>query len=78
MVRRQGQSGLTVRAFCREHELREPAFYFRRCELARREVADRRSAALVPVQVLQDAAAPAGRRRANPTSAAWCLRVRRG
>ena len=27
-VRRQGQSGLTVRAFCREHELRETAFYF--------------------------------------------------
>jgi hypothetical protein len=52
-VRRQGQSGLTVRAFCREHELRETAFYFWRCELARRQAARPASAAFVPVQVVE-------------------------
>jgi len=61
-VRRQGQSGLTVRAFCREHELQETAFYFWRRELARREVADRRSAAFMPVQVVEETPAPAGGR----------------
>jgi transposase-like protein len=77
-VRRQGQSGLTVRAFCREHELRETAFYFWRRELARRDATDRRRAAwlpvrratpadqrraaFMPVQVLQEAPAPAGGR----------------
>jgi len=61
-VRRQGQSGLTVRAFCCEHALRETAFYFWRRELARRELADRRSAAFVPVRVVQETPAPAGER----------------
>jgi transposase-like protein len=55
-VRRQGQSGLTVRAFCREHELRETAFYFWRRELAKREAARRRSTTFLPVRVT---AAPA-------------------
>ncbi|MCY2950574.1 MAG: transposase [Planctomycetota bacterium] len=58
-VRRQGQSDLTVRAFCREHALRETAFYFWRRELARREVAD---AAFVPVRVVEEAPTPAGGR----------------
>jgi hypothetical protein len=61
-VRRQGQSGLTVRAFCREHELRETAFYFWRRELVRREAARPASVAFMPVRVLQDAPAPAGGR----------------
>ena len=37
MMRRQQRSGLTIRAFCGEHDLRETAFYFWRAELARRE-----------------------------------------
>ena len=60
-VRRQGQSGLTVRAFCREHELRETAFYFWRCELARRQAARPASAAFVPVQVVETPAPAGGR-----------------
>jgi hypothetical protein len=36
-IRRQQRSGLTIRAFCGEHDLRETAFYFWRAELARRE-----------------------------------------
>ncbi|MBM4020362.1 MAG: transposase, partial [Planctomycetes bacterium] len=47
-VRRQGQSGLTVRAFCRKYELRETAFYFWRRELAERDATDRRRAARPP------------------------------
>ena len=61
-VRRQGQSGLTVRVFCRKYALRETAFYFWRRELARREAADRPSAAFMPVRVVQEAPAPAGGR----------------
>jgi transposase-like protein len=57
-VRRQGQSGLTVRAFCREHELRKTAFYFWRRELAQREAAQRHSTTFLPVRVT---AAPAQR-----------------
>ena len=57
-VRRQGQSSLTVRAFRREHELRETAFYFRRRELAKPEAAQRRSTTFLPVRVT---AAPARR-----------------
>lgn len=36
-IRQQQRSGLTIRTFCREHDLRETAFYFWRAELARRE-----------------------------------------
>lgn len=35
-VRRQRQSGLTIREFCRKHQVRETAFYFWRRELERR------------------------------------------
>jgi len=59
-VRRQRQSGLTVRAFCREHALRETAFYFWRRELARRVAAQRPSVPFVAVHVAEDA--PAGGR----------------
>ena len=61
-VRRQVQSGLTVRAFCREHAVRETAFYFWRRELARREVADQRRVAFMPVRVVEEAPGPAGGR----------------
>ena len=58
-MRRQRQSGLTVRAFCRKHAVRESAFYFWRRELARREVTD---AAFMPVRVTEEAPALAGGR----------------
>jgi hypothetical protein len=61
-VRRQRQSSLTVRAFCCKHALRETAFYFWRRELARRELADRRSAAFMPVRVVEEPPALAGGR----------------
>jgi hypothetical protein len=58
-MHRQRQSGLTVRAFCREHALRETAFYFWRRELARREIAD---VVFMPVKVVEEAPALAGGR----------------
>ena len=58
-MRRQGQSGLTVRAFCRKHAVRETAFYFWRSELARRKAPD---AAFMPVRVVEEAPALAGGR----------------
>ena len=39
MVGRQGESGRSVRAFCRAHGVRESAFHFWRRELARRDAA---------------------------------------
>jgi len=38
-VRRQRRSGLSVRAFCQKHGVRETAFYFWRRELLRRAAA---------------------------------------
>jgi hypothetical protein len=38
MVRRQVGSGLSVRAWCENHALREATFYWWRAELARRDV----------------------------------------
>lgn len=37
MVGQQGESGVSVRAFCRERQLTESAFYFWRRELKQRE-----------------------------------------
>jgi transposase-like protein len=54
VVGRQGESGETVRGFCRKKGLRESAFYFWRRELARREAAP---PAFLPVQVTEEAAA---------------------
>jgi transposase-like protein len=36
-IRRQAQSGLSIRAFCQEHEIAEPSFFAWRRELARRD-----------------------------------------
>ena len=64
--RRLGQwrrSGLSVRAFCATHGLREPNFYAWRRELARRAAAgaassDLPAAVFVPVRVAPEAAVP--------------------
>lgn len=62
MVGGQARSGLSIRAWCRKHSLREPSFYWWRAQLAR---TDRRVKArpckptLVPVRVSsEDTAGP--------------------
>lgn len=66
MVRRQSRSGRSVRAWCLEHHLREPTFYWWRSELARRDaaafptvapLARRSRPAFVPVRVAEDSPA---------------------
>jgi transposase len=58
-IRRQQRSGLTIRAFCREHDLRETAFYFWRVELARREAEqEQRHQAARPRRVARRAKRP--------------------
>jgi len=47
MVRGHSRSGLSIRGWCRRHDVKEPAFHWWRRELARR---DARSPILVPVQ----------------------------
>lgn len=48
VVRRQARSGLSVRAWCRKHNLQQSAFYWWRRELARR---DAEASEFVPMQV---------------------------
>jgi hypothetical protein len=50
----QAASGLSIRQYCRDHELKESAFYFWRAELARRE----RRPAFVPVKIAARDSAP--------------------
>lgn len=52
-VEEQRISGLTVRAFCQRHQLREPSFYFWRRTLADRDrpAASPVEPAFVPVEV---------------------------
>ena len=50
-VRGHVHRGLSIRAFCRKHAVRESAFYFWRRDLAEREAAQAASAAFVPVRV---------------------------
>lgn len=51
----QPGSGLSVRAYCRRHRLRESAFYFWRKELARRGVSVEPGPTFVPVHLSEDA-----------------------
>lgn len=53
---RQPGSGLSVRAYCRRHRLRESAFYFWRKELARRGVSVASRPTFVPVHLSEDSA----------------------
>jgi len=50
MIRQQASSGLSVRGWCRLHEINESGFYWWRRELARRDVRNKQSA-FVPVHV---------------------------
>jgi len=54
-VSEQADSGFSVRAFCRERDLKEVAFYWWRRELARRDE-ETREASFVPVHVTDDSA----------------------
>lgn len=61
MVDGQSGSGMSVRAWCRRHALREPTFYWWRRQLAGRD-GENSSAAFVPVRVTDnELAAGAGR-----------------
>jgi transposase-like protein len=55
MVRGQSGSGLSVRAYCRQHGVREYSFYWWRAELSRRDAATAKSAFL-PVTVAAEPA----------------------
>lgn len=54
MIGRQPRSGMSVRAWCRKHALRESSFYWWRTQLARR---DAEAMTLVPVRVTMDSPA---------------------
>ena len=67
ILRRQASSGVSIRQFCRDHQLAESAFYFWRQELARRQRERRGSpAALVPVEVTPEAGGAAVGRTNGP------------
>lgn len=54
MMARQPSSGMSVRAWCRKHSVRESSFYWWRRKLSRR---DAHAPALVPVRVTADRSA---------------------
>jgi transposase-like protein len=55
MLRGQAQSGLSVQAWCRQHDTRASAFYWWRTQLARR---DRAAPTFVPVRVPAESFTP--------------------
>ena len=57
-IRAQAGSGLSIEAYCRQHDLRAYGFYWWRRELARRDVQP--PAAFVPVTVVRQPPVPAG------------------
>ena len=57
MVRGRAGSGLSVRAWCRRHGLRETGFYWWRAELARRDAA---AATFMPVRIVEPPPADEG------------------
>ena len=58
----QPDSGLSIRAYCRRHRLRESAFYFWRKELARRGAGSAAPATFVPVRITAEHPAVGGGR----------------
>jgi transposase len=61
VVAGQAGSGLSVRAYCLRHGVKEPAFYWWRAELARRDAAAAQ-AAFVPVRLVEEAGSAEGGR----------------
>jgi len=62
MVHGQARSGLSIRAWCRKHDLREPSFYWWRARLARTDRACKarpRKPMLVPVRATAEGTAGA-------------------
>jgi transposase-like protein len=55
-LRQQASSGLTIRAYCREHRLGESLFFFWRRELARRKSLHKQRP-FVPVRVREESGA---------------------
>ena len=70
----QAGSGLSIRAYCRRHRLRESAFYFWRKELARRGAGTKPKAAFVPVRITGEQPAATGEpgERRNPVRLRRC------
>lgn len=63
MLRQWQRSGMSVRAFCRTHELAEPSFYFWRSNLAERdrqrtEPAAEATGLFAPVRLVDHASSP--------------------
>jgi len=76
----QAGSGLSVRAWCRRHGVRESAFYWWRTRLARRDAAAPCGSVhvpppLVPVQVMADTAPAAAQRIEIVLPGARCVHV---
>lgn len=57
-LRRQRQSGLSIREYCARHELSEPSFYAWRAELARRDAERPKRPAFLPVTIGSSPGAP--------------------
>lgn len=57
VIRSQPRSGLSIRAWCLRHALRESSFYWWRTQLSRREA---KASTFVPVRVTADRSAAAG------------------
>lgn len=71
-IAKQPVSGLSIRAYCRRHRVRESAFYFWRGELARRGVSGEPGPAFVPVQVTAEPPAAA---EPGDDSASGCIEI---
>ena len=71
----QPGSGLSVRAYCRRHRLRESAFYFWRKELARRGVSTAAVATFVPVHLSEDATDAAAAEHADEAALSASRRI---
>jgi transposase len=76
IIGRWRRSGLSVRAFCRRENIKEPQFYWWRRKL---EQADQQKTAFLPVHVVADEAPdPAARGVEVVLANGRCLRVRPG
>lgn len=84
ILQKQAGSGVSIRQFCRDHQLKESAFYFWRRELGRRGreqrfdrelAAERPSAAFVAVTVTPEASTPAAGRIEVVLPGGWRVRL---